>query len=413
MTGAVPTPGRRLGGDRPPPVGVGSPRGGLVRRTAVIGSVVAGLAAAWLATTQVAARPYFRDEPDGLAALWTTRLPAPPAARPAHDGGRVYLLLRNSSLAAVDTTSGALLWSVEVTALPAVAAGEGLVFLAASAAIEARSGGDGSLQWRVSIDGDVTGSLLWDQGWLLAVTRRGTVIAIRARDGQTIWSKPAGAAASVAPALAADRAYLALADGRVQARQLLTGDLLWERALGGVPSELLPLDDRIFVGAADRFFYCLAVKDGAIKWRWRAGGAIVGAPVVDAESVYFVSLDNVLRALNRKNGHQRWRQLLATRPSGGPLRFERDMLAVAGIEAEVRAYRAKDGSLAASVATPAELASPLCVVAADQRHLAALIAVTLEGQLLAVSLAPIGHAIEGLPLFLPLPSGPGPPTPPA
>jgi outer membrane protein assembly factor BamB len=346
-----------------------------------------------------------------LAPVWTTKLPAPPAGRPAHDSQRVYVLLRNGQLVAVAVESGAIQWSVNVEARPTLAAGEGLVFLSSPTALEARAGTDGSVRWHTSIDGEVTGDLLWDDGWLLAVTSRGTVIAIRARDGQVIWKRPAGAAASAVPALSADRAYLALADGRVQARHLLTGDLLWERKLGGAPSEMLPLDDRLFVGAADHFFYCLAVKNGKVRWRWRTGGVIIGAPIVDTKSVYFTSLDNELRALSRSNGHQRWRQLLATRPSGGPLPFDRNMLVVAGIAAEVRAYRAVDGSLAATVATPAELAAPVSAVTPGPRSSTLLIVVTLDGQLQGVTLAPIGHPIRGLPQYLPLPGTPGVPQP--
>jgi outer membrane protein assembly factor BamB len=316
--------------------------------------------------------------------------------------------LRNGRLVAVALASGAIEWSVDAPTAPGLAAGDGLVFVSAPAAIEARAAADGSVRWRAPIDGDVTGGLVWDQGWLLAVTSRGTAIAIRARDGQTIWQQPAGAPASAAPTLGGDRAYLVLDDGRVQARRLLTGDLVWERKLGGRPAQLLPLDDRLFVGSQDRFFYCLATKDGAVKWRWRAGGDVIGAPVVDETAVYFVALDNVLRALNRGNGHQRWRQLLATRPTGGPLRFERNVLLVAGIAAEMWAYRAKDGALAGEVGTPAELAAPPLVVSAGNPLRPMVIVVTMEGHIQGMGLAPIGHPVKGLPLYMPLP-----PTPPA
>jgi outer membrane protein assembly factor BamB len=197
---------------------------------------------------------------------------------------------------------------VDAPSVPGLAAGDGLVFVSAPAAIEARAAADGSVRWRVPIDGDVTGGLTWDQGWLLAVTSRGTAIAIRARDGQTIWQQPAGAAASVAPALGADRAYLVLDDGRVQSRRLLTGDLVWERKLGGRPAQLLPLDDRIFVGSRDRFFYCLATKDGDVKWRWRAGGDVIGAHRRRGGC----SWPRQIPRAQQGNGHQRWRQLLAT-----------------------------------------------------------------------------------------------------
>jgi outer membrane protein assembly factor BamB len=339
-----------------------------------------------------------------LVALWTTPLPDTPTGTPTFDGERAYVPLRNGRLVAVALASGTIEWSVDANPHPTLAAGDGLMFASAPSAIEARSSTDGSVQWRITLDGNVAGALMSDQGWLLAVTSAGTAIAIRARDGQTIWQKPVGASASVAPAIAADHAYFPLDDGRMQARRLLTGDLVWERKLGGKPSRLLPLDDRLFVGAQDHYLYCLATKDGGVKWRWRAGGDVIGAPVVDERAVYFASLDNVLRALDRGNGHQRWRQLLATRPSGGPLLFERNILLVAGIAAQVWGYRTKDGSLAAEVATPAELATPPHAVQAGTPRRLMLIVVTMDGQLQGLGPAPVGHPVKGLPLYMPLPS---------
>lgn len=350
--------------------------------------------------------------PPYLTAVWNLTLPDAPAGVPVHDEVRTYIPLRNNRLVGVSLDSGAIEWSVESAGRPTLAAGDGMVFLTAPAAIEAREGGSGLVRWRVPVDGDVTGALTWDQGWLLAVTRSGAAIAIRARDGQTIWRKSLGTSTTIPPALASNRAYFALSDGRVVARQLLTGEPVWERKLKGTPAQILPLDDRLFVGATDHFLYCLATKNGAVKYRWRAGGDIVGAPVVDEKAVYFVSLDNVLRALNRGNGSQRWRQLLTVRPSGGPVPFQRNILLVAGITAEIWAYRSADGKLAAEISTPAELAVPPFIVRGDDPRRRMLLVVTLEGQVQALALAPLGHPVPGLPLYLPLPFAPGTPPPP-
>ena len=37
-------------------------------------------------------------------------------------------------------------------------------------------------------------------------------------------------------------------------------------------------------------------------WCFQVGAAVVGRPVADATHVYFVALDNLLRAHDRKNG---------------------------------------------------------------------------------------------------------------
>ncbi len=56
------------------------------------------------------------------------------------------------------------------------------------------------------------------------------------------------------------------------------GAPLWEYRLGGAPSDILALDDRLYVGSRDNFFYCLSTKDGTPFWRWRTGGDVIGMP---------------------------------------------------------------------------------------------------------------------------------------
>ena len=105
---------------------------------------------------------------------------------------------------------------------------------------------------------------------------------------------------------------------------------IWERKLGGPPNEILAIDDRLFVGSNDNFFYCLETKDGAVDWRWRTGADVVSKPMADRDHVYFVSLDNVLRSLNRRNGVQQWKKPLPFRPAWPPLQAA-DAVVVAGI----------------------------------------------------------------------------------
>jgi hypothetical protein len=135
-----------------------------------------------------------------------------------------------------------------------------------------------------------------------------------------------------------------------------SGEQVWSRKLGGPPNEILALDDRLYVGSNDNFFYCLRASDGAVDWRWRTGGDVIGLPVVDEHRVYFVSLDNVLRALDRKSGAQRWKRPLPLRPTRGALQAGDDLL-VSGIARTLPAYAMKDGSPAGELTAGGELAA--------------------------------------------------------
>ena len=101
---------------------------------------------------------------------------------------------------------------------------------------------------------------------------------------------------------------------------------------------------------------CLHTADGTFAWRWRTGADVIGIPVVDDRNVYFVSLDNVLRALSRKTGVQQWARPLPLRPTRGPLKIDRTLI-VSGIASMVRGYNVKDGTPAGEVPVAGDVAS--------------------------------------------------------
>jgi outer membrane protein assembly factor BamB len=180
-------------------------------------------------------------------------------------------------------------------------------------------------------------------------------------DGHLVWRRDLVSPAHAAPSLAADRVYVPLDDGRVVALQVDTGDVAWERRLGGPATGLLAHDDRIFAGSNDNYFYALRNDDGRVAWRWRTGADVVGVPVVDERNVYFVSLDNALRALSRRTGVQQWVRLLPIRPTRGPLRVDRTLV-VSGIAPALRGYNMKDGTPAGELPAAGEQAgSPYAV----------------------------------------------------
>jgi len=342
--------------------------------------------------------------PAWLEPLWTVKLPGEPVSSPAYDATQSYIPLRDNRLIAVVLETGQVRWTVEAGPPILPVAGDGFVFVAGPRIIEARDRENGSVKWRVALDGTASGPPLWDDGWLLAVTDQGDGLALLARDGAMIWKRALGAPARVAPSLGGDHAYFPLDDGRVVSVALRTGAPIWERSVGGQPSRLLVVGDRVYVGSADNFFYCLDASNGKVHWRWRTGGDVIGLAAVDTKAVYFVSLDNLMRALDRGSGSQRWKVALLTRPTGGPLLFDDTLLLVSGIAADVRAHRTKDGGLAAEFAAPAELAAPPYVTPPGTTGNVLLVVVTREGQVQALGLAPIGHPIQGLPMFVGLPA---------
>ena len=281
---------------------------------------------------------------------WTLALHNQLTAPPAFDAGFGYFPIEGERIVAYDLTPGTQRWIAPGTPLSAPAIGDGLLFLDQAGQLTALRTSDGSTAWTIPHSETLVVPLVWDHGWLIAVTAT-EVIALRANDGSLAW-RQAVAGVRAAPALGADAIYLSLGDGRVVALRLDTGAMRWERKLGGQPNELLALDDGIFVGSTDNYLYCLDPVVGAIAWRVQTGADIVSKPAFDKDRVYFVSLDNVLRALNRSNGVQQWKRPLPFRPLWSPV-VAADALVVSGVVGPPRAFLMKDGALAGEFATTA------------------------------------------------------------
>jgi outer membrane protein assembly factor BamB len=285
----------------------------------------------------VAARSLFPVRP-----LWSLPLNNQLAVAPVYDDRQGYFAIERDRIAAYELNTGTRTWLVSASPVMPLAAGEALVFVVEAEALRALRADDGSTAWSVPFAEALAAPPVWDNGWLVVATALNDVLAFRAADGELIWRTPIAAAAHAPPALAADRVYIPTDDGRVVALMIATGAIVWERRLGGPANDVLALDERLYVGSQDNYFYCLLTGDGRIDWRWRTGADVIGRAVIDHDLVYFVSLDNVIRALHHARGAQRWRTAMPVRPTAGPVKAG-DALIVPGIGRSMPAYALSDG----------------------------------------------------------------------
>ncbi len=298
-----------------------------------------------------------------LEARWTLalNLQLAPGTAPAYEGTRAFFPLEDERIVAYDLAHGSQLWIAPANAALSPIAGNDLLFVPGANRLIALHLADGSVAWEVPLADALAVPPTFDNGWLVLATIRGDAIALRAADGGTVWHQPLGSPAHAPPALAADRVYVGTEDGRIVALNVETGERVWEHRLGGAASDILALDDRLFAGSKDNYFYSLRTDDGSVDWLWRTGADIVGRPVLDARTVYFVSLDNVLWALHRGSGNQRWKRALSLRPTTGPLKAG-PVLLVTGYAAKLPAFKIEDGTPAGDVPVVGEVAAPLHAV---------------------------------------------------
>ena len=291
-----------------------------------LSNVLTALAFFAFATTAAAqAGPLFP-----LDHFWTHVLDAPFAAPPAADGRRVYVALQTGRLVAIEPGSKEPVWSVELAVDGPMTVANGRIYAPASGAIQALDAATGSVLWRLPASA-LAAPLTHRADWLIAGLADGGLQAVRATDGVVMWARALGSPLAAPVAVDGDTLGVVLADGRLAVMDVATGKARWEKTLGS-PATGLTLDgDRIFTGTADGYFWSIKTRDGDLDWRWRRGARVVGSAVADADRVYVVALDNVVRGLSRGSGHEKWNHPLPTRPLSGPMLVDGVVVITSGL----------------------------------------------------------------------------------
>ena len=292
-----------------------------------------------------------------VAQIWTLPLNNQLTAPPAFRNTLAVFPLEGEQFAAYDLEAGTRLWLSNVTTAVQPVIGTDAVFVVTNDALVALALKDGSTIWTQPFDDELAVAPVVAGERLLLANLDGDVIARRVADGTELWRRRVPRAASSPPAFNRTRLFVPTSDGAVVALDLDGGAVAWTRRLGGIGHDILANDDRLFLGAQDRYFYCLTTKEGEVDWRWQTGADSVGAPVADEHTVYYVALDNVLRGLSRSSGSQRWKSPLPIRPIAGPLKY-RETLVVAGTTPALQAYSARDGKSQGRYAVSTELSAP-------------------------------------------------------
>jgi len=287
-----------------------------------------------------------------LGAFWSRPLTGAASAPPLRDGDRVFVALKSAHLTARAVADGRELWRITKNVTGSMAADGGLVFVSAGEAVEAVRGADGGTAWIVPRVKTVA-PLVTRAGWVIAVTDA-EIIAIDAKDGRVVWRHAAGGV-GLSPAIDGDRLYAGANDGRLLALTLASGAVVWEKYLPLGISTIAAHGGRVYAGTGNKQFYCLDGRLGHEQWQRRIGSIPTGRIAVDDDHVYFTALDNVVYALDRSNGNQRWTTSLRRRPIDGVV-LAGHVVFVPAIAPQLYMFYDRDGRPSGAIDLPSEIA---------------------------------------------------------
>ena len=330
---------------------------------------------------------------------WLITLDASPSAAAAMDAERVYVVLQTETVVAVNREDGTVAWTsgIESAWPPVVAAG--VVFIAASDELHALDAATGQRLWRAPLELPLLAPMVFHAGSLITVLERGDVIALQPADGREAWRQRVSTARPLSAPVAGEGGtfYLTFDDGDVVALSAVDGATRWRQKLPGRLSEPAVAEDRVFVGSTTNFLYALDAEDGSIEWKWRTGGDVIGAAADGTGRVYLASLDNLLRAVNRGNGNQRWRKEIASRPAMPPRVFgppesesesedERgaDIVLLTGVSPIVTSYNSRTGILVGTYTAPSEIQGAPLVDPNLIPFRVAMVVLTRDGRLIGL-----------------------------
>ncbi len=312
---------------------------------------------------------------------WSITLPAPPAAAATSDDARVFVPLTSSELIAIAWETGETIWTVPLASVSPPVVGDQVLYVAAADTLHALDAATGVEHWSVPTGGPL--GVLRVLGPLVIGSRQGHAQAFEAATGRTQWTQmlpPSGEPTGLAAT--SDGLVVAFADGAVVSLSLTDGHVQWRQMLPGRLSAPAVADDYVYLGSTDNNFYSLDARTGKTRWTWRTGGDVVGA-TGDLKAVYYASLDTVVRAVNRGNGHQRWKRDIRTRPLVPPLALDGSVL-VTGLTPTLSTLAPLTGAPLGMYAAPGEMFGPPLVSAALKPRRVGLVIVLKDGRALGL-----------------------------
>jgi eukaryotic-like serine/threonine-protein kinase len=250
-----------------------------------------------------------------------------PSFAPLRLCGRLFLILVLATLIADGATTDVLLFqpltvrwryesSVTLNLTPAFDS-ERIYLPLAGGTIVALKAKDGQLYWRSEIGGELSASPVADENAIYVASETlgqpsaaaGALRALGREGGVTQWMTPLVRPLRGALTISGEKLFAGGSDGRAYAFDKRTGGVLWSipftSPFNGQP---VVKAGRVYLGSEDGTLLALEEATGRVQWRYRTNGAIRGPVAVSGDSVFFGSGDGYVYAVSHDKGRLKWRK---------------------------------------------------------------------------------------------------------
>jgi eukaryotic-like serine/threonine-protein kinase len=175
-----------------------------------------------------------------------------------------------------------------------------------------------TVRWRYASNVTLNLTPAFDTERIYLPLAGGTIVALKAQDGQLFWRSDIGGELSASPIADSSTIYVASETIAPEGQNRSSGALRALGREGGVTQWLTPVvkplrgslaisGDKLFAGGSDGRAYAFDKRTGGVFWSIPFSAPFNGQPVINSGRVYFGSEDGTLLALEESTGRLLWR----------------------------------------------------------------------------------------------------------
>ncbi len=189
-----------------------------------------------------------------------------------------------------------------------------------------------SLLWDYDAFGNVLSKPVEKDGYLVVGTLQGDLITIKAKSGEPVQSifmdygitsqliaiDYEGNKSLMFPKQSNSKAAVILGNsgGRVSCYDIETLQEYWinNKPEGMIETKPLLLDNKMYFGCWDSYFYSIDVRSGSLIWKWNANNNFYYSPaavepVTDGKKIYITTPEKYVYALDARLGTLEWKKM--------------------------------------------------------------------------------------------------------
>ena len=176
---------------------------------------------------------------------------------------------------------------------------------------------DGQLYWRSEIGGELSASPVADENAIYVASETvgkkdapaGALRALGREGGVTQWLTPLVRPLRGALTISGEKLFAGGSDGRAYAFDKRTGGVLWSIPFPSpFNGQAVAKDGKVYFGSEDGTLLALEETTGRVLWRYRTKGAIRGPVAVLKNNVFFGSGDGYVYSISSDKGRLKWRK---------------------------------------------------------------------------------------------------------